>query len=185
VEPPPPAPFEEGLSFDFGLDSAALAGGEMDFSRVRDATDRDEIAQAVLQAMARRFSRAAIFSSRSEGVAGWAAVGEGTDTFALREVAIPWTEPSVFLNTRLTRSFHLGSLPEIPGHDRITAALGGAPEECVVEPVFIGERPVAFLVAADGRRGPIAAEDVGYLHELARTAAVAFENAIRLKKKEI
>lgn len=185
VEPSAPAPFEEAISFDFGYESIPLSGKETDFSAVRDATERDAIAEAVLDAMGRRFRTSAIFSSRSEGIAGWAAAGEGVDAAAIREIEMTWTEPSVFLNTRLSRSFHLGPLPDLPRHDQLAVALGGWPEECVVEPVFIGERPVAFFLAAGSRRGASDASDLGFLHELARTAASAFENAIRLKKKEI
>jgi hypothetical protein len=185
VEAPPPAPFSESVSFDFRSDAVATEGGQFDFSRVREATERDAIADAVLAAMTGRFRRAVVFSSRSEGIAGWAAAGEGIDAEAIRGIRMSWTEPSVFLNTRLSRTFHLGPLPDLPRHDEIASAMGGWPAECVIEPVFIGEKPVAFLLAADGLRGPASAGDLAYLHECARAAASAFENAIRLKKKEI
>jgi hypothetical protein len=184
-EPPPPAPFPETVSFDFGHDAIATEAGEFDFSRVGEATERDAIADAVLASMAGRFRRAAIFSSRSEGITGWAAVGERIEPAAIRGITISWTEPSVFLNTRLSRTFHLGPLPDLPRHDEIADALGGRPDECVVEPVFIGEKPIAFLLAAEGLRGPASAGDLAYLHALALAASSAFENAIRLKKKEI
>ena len=184
-EPPPPAPFPEAVSFDFEHDAVATESGEFDFSRVEEATERDAIADAVLAAMAGRFRRAAIFSARSEGIAGWLAVGERIEPAAIRGITVSWTEPSVFRDTRLSRSFHLGPLPDLPCHDKIAEALGGRPEECVVEPVFIGEKPVAFLLAAEGLRGPASAGDLAYLHALALSAASAFENAIRLKKKEI
>ena len=184
-EPPPPAPFPEAASFDFGSDAVTAEGGEFDFSRVEEATERDEIADAVLAAMAGRFRRAAIFSSRSEGITGWAAIGERIDPAAIRGITISWTEPSVFRNTHLSRTSHLGPLPDLPRHDEIAEALGGRPDECVVEPVFIGEKPIAFLLAAEGLRGPASAGDLAYLHALAVAAASAFENAIRLKKKEI
>jgi len=183
-EPAPPPPFEEVLSFDLAdLQPDVLS--EPDFSRVRDAAGRDGIAQAVLEAMVPCFPRAAIFASRSEGVSGWAAAGEGVDPEAVRRFYATWTDPSVFLNARLSRTFYLGPLPELPGHDQIAAALGGWPGECVVEPVFIGEKPVAFLLGVPQPEGSVSARDLSYLRELADTASIAFENAIRLKKKEI
>jgi hypothetical protein len=181
---PPPPPFEEVLALDFGL-LLPDAPGEPDFSRVREAADRDAIADAVLEAMSSRFPRAGIFSSRSEGVAGWAAAGEGADSAALRRFSATWTDPSVFLNARLSRTFYLGPLPELPRHDQIASALGGWPPECVVEPVFIGERPVAFLLGVPRSDGSVSAKDLAFVRELAETASAAFENAIRLKKKEI
>ncbi|HKA35485.1 MAG TPA: hypothetical protein VKH43_01605 [Thermoanaerobaculia bacterium] len=194
AEPAPPPPFEEVVAFDFGgiqpegLQPEGLQPEDLpepDFTRVRDAGSRDGIADAVLDAMALRFQRAAIFASRSEGVSGWAAVGEGVDPAALRRFSATWMDPSVFLNARLSRTFYLGPLPDLPRHDQIAASLGGWPQECVVEPVFIGEKPVAFLLGVPGPEGSVSAKDLAYLRELAETASTAFENAIRLKKKEI
>ena len=183
--PPPPPPFEEALTFDFGGLEPVGEIAPPDFSRVREASDRDAIADAVLEALLRRFPRVALFSSRSEGVSGWAAKGEGADTTAIRLFSATWTDPSVFLNARLSRTFYLGPLPNLPRHEQIAAGLGEWPQECVVEPVFIGERPIAFLLGVAGAGGSVSAADLGYIQELAQSAASAFENAIRLRKKEI
>ncbi len=194
AEQPSPAPFEEAAAFDFSsFDSlpespaptAVPALPEEGFSRILRATERDAIADAVLEALVRRFSRAAIFSSRSEGVSGWTAAGDRVDPAAIRAFTTSWTEPSVFLNSRLSRTFYLGSLPDLPRHEQLAAALGGWPGECLVQPVLIGEKPVAFLLAAAPEKGDMTADDVGYARELAEAAASALANAIRLKKKEI
>jgi hypothetical protein len=155
------------------------------FSHVAGATERDEIAGAVLDALARRFPRSAIFSSRTDGVSGWAAAGEGVSKEAIRSFSTAWTEPSVFLNVRLSRTFSLGPLPPLPRHEQLAAALGGWPEECLVQPVFIGEKPLAFLLVTAAQAGTVTADDLAYVRDLAAAAATAFANAIRLKKKEI
>jgi Type II secretion system (T2SS), protein E, N-terminal domain len=184
----PPAPFEEMVPFeDVGFESIEPFAGapEEGFPGVAAATERDAIADAVLEALGRRFTRAAIFSSRSDGVTGWVAAGDRVDPSGVRSFSASWREPSVFLNARLSRTFYLGPLPSLPRHDRLAAALGGWPGECVVQPVFIGERPVAFLLVTAPRPGAVTAEDLGYLRELSEAASSAFENAIRLKKREI
>lgn len=184
----PPAPFEEMVPFeDAGFDSIEPFPGAPDegFPGVAAATERDAIADAVLEALGRRFTHAAIFSSRSDGIAGWVAAGDHVDPSGVRSFSASWTEPSVFLNARLSRTFYLGPLPSLPRHARLAAALGGWPGECVVQPVFIGERPVAFLLVTAVRPGAVTAEDLGYLRELSEAASSAFENAIRLKKREI
>jgi hypothetical protein len=184
----PPAPFEDMVPFEGAeLDSIEPFTGAPDegFPGVAAATERDTIAEAVLEALGRRFTRAAIFSSRSEGVAGWVAAGDRVDPSGVRSFSASWTEPSVFLNARLSRTFYLGPLPSFPHHDRLAAALGGWPGECVVQPVFIGERPVAFLLVTAPRPGAVTADDLGYLRDLSEAASSAFENAIRLKKREI
>lgn len=184
----PPERIEEMVPFeDAGFDSIEPFSGAPDegFPGVAAATERDAIADAVLEALARRFTHAAIFSSRSDGIAGWVAAGDRVDPSGVRSFSASWTEPSVFLNARLSRTFYLGPLPSLPRHDRLAAALGGWPGECVVQPVFIGERPVAFLLVTAPRPGAVTADDLGYLRDLSEVASSAFENAIRLKKKEI
>jgi GAF domain-containing protein len=89
------------------------------------------------------------------------------------------------MNARLSRVFYLGPLPVLPRHDQLAAALGGWPGECVVQPVFIGERPIAFLLATVSQPGAVTAEDLDFLRELSDAAASAFAKAIRLRKREI
>jgi GAF domain-containing protein len=179
---------EEMVQFeDAAPDSIEPFPGAPDegFPGVAAASERDAIADATLEALGRRFTHAAIFSSRSDGVSGWVAAGDSVDPSGVRNFSASWTEPSVFLNARLSRTFYLGPLPSFPRHDRLAAALGGWPGECVVQPVFIGERPVAFLLVTAPHPGAVTAEDLGYLRDLSDAASSAFENAIRLKKREI
>jgi hypothetical protein len=178
-------PYEEEPPFLTAFEPSEGLEGEETFGAVTAATDRDGIADAILEALARRFERAAIFSSRSEGVAGWASTGPGVDASAIAGFSATWTEPSVFMNARLSRVFYLGPLPLLPRHDQLAAALGGWPGECVVQPVFIGERPIAFLLVTVGQPGAVTAEDLDFLRELSDAAAWAFANAIRLRKREI
>ena len=97
-------------------------------------------------ALSTRFEKAALFAVRPTGVAGWAAGGKA-DARAVRAISLPWTDPSVFLNVRLSRSFYLGPLLRLPRHEALAAAAGGWPEECVVVPVLIRDKPVAFFYA--------------------------------------
>ena len=186
---PTPAPLEppSAPSFVRPLPAAAERPAlptAADFPEVASATDRDSIGAAVLSALARRFSRVALFAARPDAVAGWAAAGD-FDSEVVRRIAIPWSDPSVFLNVRLSRSFYLGPLLQLPRHRDIAAALGGWwPEECVVQPVLMKEKPVAFLFAIGDGDG-VTPMDLVYLRTLAETASVAFASAIRLKKKEI
>jgi hypothetical protein len=156
-----------------------------EFSDVLQGRDRDSIAAAALAALSRRFRRGAIFTAKPRVVSGWAVVGEAVDVSLFRAVEIPWNEPSVFLNLRLSRAFYLGPLPPLPRHEAIAQAMGGWPDECVVQPVLIREKPVAFLYAEFSREHGATPMDLAYLRELAAAASSAFADAIRLKKKEI
>ena len=156
-----------------------------DFPQVASGSDRDAIAKAALEELARRFVRAAVFVSHPDLVTAWGGAGEGVSPEELRDISIPWRDPSIFLNIRLSRSFYLGPLPPLPRHESIAIAMGGWPEECLVQPIFIKERPVAFLYAEfKGEQGATPL-DLAYMRELAAAASSAFVAAIRLKKREI
>ena len=155
------------------------------FARVLAATERDSIADAVLASLVPRFPVAAVFSSRSSGVTGWAAVGTGADTPAIRSFSVSWTEPSVFLNARLAHGYYMGPLPSLRCHQRLAAALGGWPEECLVQAVFLGQRPVAFLYVSSPSSGAFSTSDMTFVQGLSEVASKALANAIRLKKGEI
>ena len=184
ITPPRPAPVPPAAA---SAASAAFLEGHLptaaDFARVAGATDRDGIAEAALAALGRRFSSAAIFAARPDSVTGWAAVGK-VNGAAIRAVKIPWSEASVFLNVRLSRSFYLGPLLNLPRHQALAAAFGSWPEECAVQPVLIREKPAAFLYVESPRDG-VTPMDLVYLRELAGAMGSALATAIRLKKKEI
>ena len=63
-------------------------------------------------------------------------------------------------------------------------ALGGPPEECLVQPVMMKDKPVAFLFAEFGREQGATPMDLAYMRGLAAATARAFAGAIRQKKKE-
>jgi hypothetical protein len=191
---PPPAPSEVAEAFQSEdietADEEPLhvpfpPPPEHEFDRVLAAADRDAVAAAVLAALVSRFPVAAIFSSRSDGLTGWAAAGKDVDTSALRSFSVSWTEPSVFLNARLSRDFYLGPLPSLRCHEGLAASLGGWPGECLVRPVFLGERPVAFLYVSSPSPGSFSPSDLVYVRNLCAVASTAISNAIRLKKREI
>ncbi|HTY41289.1 MAG TPA: hypothetical protein VMH79_05390 [Thermoanaerobaculia bacterium] len=156
-----------------------------DFGEMLAARDRDGVFDAALRALRRRFARSAVFASRPDSVAGWSGAGERVDIRAIRELEIPWSEPSVFLNIKMGQAFYLGPLPPLPRHDALAAALGGWPAECVVQPVRMREKTVAFLYAECAGAQGASPADLTYLRELAGAAAAALAASIRLKKKQV
>jgi type II secretion system (T2SS) protein E len=175
---PPPAPTAAPASL-LAMPSAG------DFPEVVAATDRDSIATAALMALGRRFVRAAVFVAKPDAVTAWGGAGKGVSPEELRDIRIPWTEPSVFLNVRLSRAFYLGPLPPLPRHEAIAIAMGRWPDECLIQPIMIKEKPVAFLYAEFSRDQGATPMDLAYMRELAGAASTAFVSSIRLKKKEI
>ena len=156
-----------------------------DFAGILAAGGRDEIFEAALRALAGRFPKSAVFAVRPDGVTGWAGSGNRVDAEALRALELPWTEPSIFLNVRMSRAFYLGPLPPLPRHRALAAALGGWPSECVVQPVLMRDKTVAFFYAeCAGPQGATPA-DLTFARELAGATAAALAASIRLKKKQV
>jgi MshEN domain len=169
---PPPAP----------AGATRLAPETFDFPGVLAAEDRAAVVAEALAALSRRFARAAVFGSKPDRISGLAGVGAGIDAAKVAAVDVPWSDPSVFLNVRLSRTFYLGALPPLPRHRPIAEAMGRWANECVVQPVWIKEKPVAFLYAEfDTDRGATPM-DLAYLRGLAAAAATALAASIRSKR---
>ncbi|HEY1252180.1 MAG TPA: hypothetical protein VGH97_13425 [Thermoanaerobaculia bacterium] len=173
-EPAPPPPPQKA-----GIPSPA------EFSSILGAQQRDDIFDAVLKVLADRFRRSAVLAVRPEGVVGWAGAGERVRPEALRGLDIPWSEPSLFLNVRMSRSFYLGPLPPLPRHKELADALGGWPLECLVQPVLMREKTVAFLYVECASAQGATPADLTFVRELAGAAAAALATAIRLKKQRV
>ena len=156
-----------------------------DFRSILAARGRDEVLRAALAALSRHFKRSAVFAVRPEGVAALAAAGEHVNSQALCDLRFPWSEPSIFLNVRLSRAFYLGPLPPLPRHRELAAALGGWPAECIVQPVLMREKTVAFFYAECASAQGATPADLTYSRELAGAAAAALAASIRLRKKQV
>lgn len=184
----PPIPWRRTAAVPREAGPAPPAAGmpsPTEFGEMLAARDRDGVFDAALRALRRRFARSAVFTARAEGVVGWSGAGERVDIRALRALDIPWTDPSVFLNVRNGQAFYLGPLAPLPRHDGVAAAMGGWPSECVVQPVRMRDKTVAFLYAeCAGTQGATPA-DLTYLRELGGAAAAALAASIRLKKKQV
>jgi GAF domain-containing protein len=116
---------------------------------------------------------------------GWAGAGERVRPEALRGLDIPWSEPSLFLNVRMSRSFYLGPLPPLPRHKDLADALGGWPLECLVQPVLMRDKTVAFLYVECASAQGATPADLTFVRELAGASAAALAAAIRLKKQRV
>ena len=180
--PPPPPAAPTRLSPAAPPGATRLAPEIFDFPEVHSARDRAAVVAAALAALANRFPRAAVFGSKPDKIVGLGGAGVKVDAARVVKIAIPWSDPSVFLNVRLSRAFYLGPLPPLPRHRTIAAVMGKPAEECVVQPVWIKEKPVAFLYAEfDADRGATPM-DLAYLRGLAEATASALAASIRSKR---
>ena len=152
---------------------------------LQEAEMRDEIADAIFGFCAPYFQRRLLFVNRKGKILGWRGEGAGVLRDLVRTIEIEGTEPSVFLSLNQGAQLWTGPLPATPPNQRIIEGIGSvAPKECVVLPIVLRSKVVAFLYGdnmADGNGGV----PIHQMRRLAAKAGVAFEvyilkNKIRL-----
>jgi hypothetical protein len=151
--------------------------------RMLAAETRDDIAQAVLDHLRQSFQTVALFISRKDDVIGWDAVGAGVSRPAIRSIRIGLSQPSVFLNARLSGGFFQGRLPELPAHEPLLGALGRRPEQCALLPVSIKNRIVAILLV-EPRGAAVPPAQVEDLKKIGGVMGDAFSRLVLKIKQE-
>jgi hypothetical protein len=138
--------------------------------RIRHAESRNEIGDAALACLERDFPLVALFIARKDDAIGWRIAGEGVSHSEFQSLRIPFSEPSLFLNVRISMVFYQGTLPSLPAHEPLLLALGRRPERCALFPVVLKKRVVAFVLV-EPKNPVLAPEQVATLQGL--TAAMA------------
>ena len=127
-EPPRPATLEEARE------------------RILSAGDRDTIADAALSYIEPFFPLVALFIARKDDVIGWQVRSPTASRSKFKATRIPFRDPSIFLNVRLSGAPYQGPLPELPSHAPVLEAFGRRPDHCAIFPVFLRKRIVAFVL---------------------------------------
>lgn len=147
------------------------------------AHSREQIARALLEGSREHFRRRLVFAVRGDRVVGWRGDGEKIVPLRIQSLNFDYHESPLFLTLRTGAPFWLGPLVASPVHDRLVEALGGIqPSGCLVLPVVLRDKPVAFLYGDNLDHG-VAGTPVGQLQELTRHAAEAFERYLSERKK--
>ncbi|MGH9441260.1 MAG: hypothetical protein ACRD16_03185 [Thermoanaerobaculia bacterium] len=184
---PPPAALSLELEYTPEDDlPAEAAEGPLSITeaadRMRRAESRDEIANAALACLQDAHALVALFIARKEDVIGWKVRGEGTSRSAFQSLRIPFSEPSLFLNVRISTAFYQGSFPELPAHEPLVAALGRRPDRCALFPVVLKKRVVAFLLV-EPKESVLPPGQVTALHRLAGAMAEGFAALILSQRR--
>jgi len=149
---------------------------------LQNAEMREDIGDALLEYCAPYLSRRLLLVVRRGKVIGWRGDGSDIDRGAVRKLAIPLDQPSVFNRLTDRTSYWLGPLPRLPAHQPLIRALGGIPpSESVILPIFVGTKPLGFLYGDNRDRG-VAEVPLPHLRRLAAKADLAFQ-AYLLKGK--
>jgi Type II secretion system (T2SS), protein E, N-terminal domain len=180
---PVPAPASPSLEIEYtpegreATGAAPAPGTPVSLSetaaKMRGAESRNEIADAALAYLEGRFPLIALFIARKEDAIGWKFRGEGVSRAAFQSLRIPFSEPSLFLNVRISTAFYQGAFPALPSHGPLIEAFGRRIERCALFPVVLKKRVVAFLMV-EPSDSVLPPDQVTMLHRLAAAMADGF-----------
>jgi hypothetical protein len=143
--PRPPAPSQP---HDDGPPPLPFADPGAVLLALREAPSRDEVVRQALRGLRLLARRVALFVVKRDGFHGWACNVEFADPDAVREIAIPMDQPSVFA-TAMATSGYLGPIPATSAHTSLLSAMGQASRDVAVATVRAGGRPAMLLIADD------------------------------------
>jgi CheY-like chemotaxis protein len=153
---------------------------------LRRTPDPTQISSLVMSVAREFFERAALFLVKNEEVRGLGGFGPAPRTQSLnlvvREVAIPLSEPSVFLDVVNRRQPFHGPLPEGPWSQYLLARLGRFNAGSVALLPLVAHRDAIALLYGDN---PESGRDPGRLDALEvfiHQAGAALENAFLQRK---
>ena len=149
------------------LEAAAVA--------LQNAEMREDIGDALLEFCAPYLSRRLLLVIRRNKIIGWRGDGTDVEREAVRRLAIPLDQPSIFGRLPDRTSYWLGPLPRLPADQPLIRALGGIPpSESVILPLFVGSKPLGFLYGDNRDRG-VAEVPLPSLRRLMAKADLAFQ----------
>ncbi|MCD4749795.1 MAG: hypothetical protein K8R59_10525 [Thermoanaerobaculales bacterium] len=142
---------------------------------LQSAEMRDEIADVLLEFTRPILSRRMLLTLRGDTIVGWRGEGPGVEPTAVRAIAIPKIEPSVFLGLIQGTAFWLGPLPPMIRNQELLFALGDPdPQACLILPVKVRGKIVAFLYG-DCLAEPLGALPMAEFRRLLAKTDVAFQ----------
>jgi hypothetical protein len=155
----------------------AIAAGVLQAAEMRE-----DIADAVMEFCAPYLKRRLLLVVRDNTVIGWRGEGDRVDPMWVKSMAIPLDEPSVFVSLAMGKEYWRGSLPPTPANQELLLGLDGEqPSECVILPLIVRSKPIAFLYGDNVQEG---LGDVPWipLRRLIAKAGLAFEISILRNK---
>ncbi len=166
VEEPPPPP-SPPLSPEARLARAAEA--------LQSAEIRDDIADALLEFSRPHFARRMLLALRGDTIVGWRGEGDEVEPTAVRAIAIPKDQPSVFSGLLQGTAFWLGPLPPMTRNQEMIMALGDPPPTgCLILPIKVRGKIVAFLYGDSGAR-PLGSVPMADFKRLMAKTDIAFQ----------
>jgi hypothetical protein len=142
---------------------------------MQNAEMREDIADAILAFCAPYLRRRLLLAVRKDTIMGWRGEGDGIDPLWAKSMSIPTAEPSVFSSLNMDRDYWCDALPANSGNQDLLLGLGGEePSECVILPIGVKDKPIAYLYG-DNLDDGLGDVPVDALRRLAVKAGLAFQ----------
>ncbi|HET8945816.1 MAG TPA: hypothetical protein VFQ07_02435 [Candidatus Polarisedimenticolia bacterium] len=149
------------------LEAAAL--------RLQRAETRDDVFAVILDFVAARYRRSALFVVQGDRVTGWSGRGEGIEPIRVRQVTVSLDWPSLFSFFRGGADFYQGPVADQPANTRFYLDLGcPPPARALLLPLRIKDRP-AVILYADNASDSGTGFDATPLRRLLAKASLALE----------
>lgn len=157
---------------DSPADAANLEAAAL---RLQRAETRDDVFAVILDFVAARFQRSALFVVQGDRVTGWSGRGDGIEPIRVRQVTVSLDRPSLFSFFRGGADFYQGPVADQPANTRFYLDLGcPPPARALLLPLRIKDRPAVILYADNGS-DPGAGFDATPLRRLLAKASLALE----------
>lgn len=149
--------------------------------RLVAATNRDDVADALIEYLGAHYARAVLFMVVAGQVTGWRAVRNRQPIPAIEQFQLPLTEASVLKTAVESNSFFLGPVPQSGANLALTTLLGKpAPATAVMLPLAMLGRVVGLIYVDDQEVNM--AETVAELQQVTAKALLTFELLILQNK---
>jgi hypothetical protein len=143
------------------------------FTEVKETED---IAGILINETYKIAARVVLFTVKGGNLTGWKSRG-----LEARKFSASAKESPIFSEVLSNKITYRGPVMRIKGNEPLVALLGGTPQDALILPIVIREKPVAVLYADNGNASVLNA-NVGFLSMLVSMASIAFEILI-LKKR--
>lgn len=142
--------------------------------RLVSITDRNDVADAVIDYLGVNYARAALFMVVAGQVTGWRSAKNGQPIPGFDQFQLPLSEPSVLKTAVESNSFFLGPVPQSGANLALTTFLGKpAPQSALLIPMSMLGRVVGLIYIDDPKADLSAA--VLDVQKLSSKALMAFE----------
>jgi len=166
--------------FDFDTPQAEISLTSLN-QQLAAATDRNDIARALINYLAQEYRASGLLMVRSATVAGWLSSCDGVEPIGFDQFSVPLQDHSVFSLVVKSKSHFLGSVADTPQNRRLLNFFDSKPPQtALIIPLMVRDRLVSILYIQD--RPEVLEQHFAELQNLARKTEMAFTLLI-LKNK--